>query len=162
MSVDQESGQLFIGETGLSNFEEINTGPPGTNFGWPFFEGGQGVNRVTPSYANLGATQAFLNSGEEATPAFIALAHGAGSDTVVLGAVVQDLDLGPQYDGDLFYNDLARGVVRHADLDADGNLVGIQVFTTGAQFVVDIQQGVDGSLYYVNLVEGTVGRWEIV
>ena len=162
LSVDQESGQLFIGETGLSNFEEINTGPPGTNFGWPFFEGGQGVNRVTPSYANLGATQAFLNSGEEATPAFIALAHGAGSDTVVLGAVVQDLDLGPQYDGDLFYNDLARGVVRHADLDADGNLVGIQVFTTGAQFVVDIQQGVDGSLYYVNLVEGTVGRWEIV
>jgi glucose/arabinose dehydrogenase len=162
LSVDPDSGQLFIGDTGLSNFEEINTGAPGTNFGWPFYEGGQGVNRATPSYVNLAASQAFYNSGQFAKPATIALAHGAGSDTVVLGAVAQDLNLGPQYDGDVFYNDMARGVVRHADVDENGNLLGIQVFTTGAQFVVDIQQGVDGSLYYVNLVEGTVGRWEIV
>jgi hypothetical protein len=36
------------------------------------------------------------------------------------------------------------------------------VFVTGAQFVVDIQQGLDGSLYYVNLIEGTVGKWIVV
>jgi hypothetical protein len=80
----------------------------------------------------------------------------------VVGGIVFDSDLGIQYEGDIFYNDLYRGVVRHVDVAADGTLSGATVFTTGAQFVVDMQQGPDGSLYYVNLVEGTVGKWQIV
>ena len=162
LSVDPNSGRLYIGETGLANFEELNTGDPGANFGWPFYEGGQGNNIRTPSYQGLPQSQAFYQSGEVATPALIALAHGAGSDVIALGAVADDLILGPLYDGDVFYNDFARGIVRHADVAPDGTLESIGVFTTGAQFVVDIQQGPDGWLYYVNLVQGTVGRWQVV
>ncbi len=162
LTFDPVTERLFIGETGLVSFEEINTGGPGTNFGWPFYEGGQGVNRRTPSYQNLAAAQAFYASGAVAKPGTIALAHGDGSDVIVLGAVTHDLPFGPQYEGDVFYNDMARGVVRHADIDANGDLISTQVFTTGAQYVVDIRQGPDNGLYYVNLVEGTVGKWEFV
>ncbi len=162
LSVDSATGRLYIGETGLSSFEEINTGPAGANFGWPYFEGGQGTNRRTPGYENLGQSQAFYNSGQVARPGFIALPHGSGSDAIVLGAVARGTTLGAQYEGDIFYNDLARGVVRHADVAADGTLLATSVFTTGAEFVVDIQQGPDGGLYYVNLVSGVVGRWELV
>ncbi len=161
ITVDQQTGQLLIGETGWGRYEEINTGAPGANFGWPFYEGAQGVNSPTPGYSGLAAAQAFYQSGA-GTPAEIALQHQAGSNTIVLGDILIGGDLGFQYDGDVFYNDLYRGIVRHANIDASGHLSGDQIFTTGAQFVVDIQQGPDGSLYYVNLFEGTVGKWQIV
>ena len=159
LTVDQNTGRLFIGETGLNSFEEVNTGGPGTNFGWPFYEGGQGVNVRTPGYRDLAQAQAFYASGATATPGLIALAHGNGANAVVLGDIVYDSNLGPQYNGYFFYNDLYRGIVRRAKVDGAGNLSDVTTFTTGAEFVVDIQQGPDGSLYYVNLVEGTVGRW---
>lgn len=161
LTVDPQTGQLFIGETGWGKYEEINAGGPGENFGWPFYEGGQGVNSPTPGYSGLPEAQAFYQSGA-GTPAEIALLHQAGSNTIVLGDVVIGGDLGFQYDGDVFYNDLYRGIVRHANIAPDGSLYGEQIFTTGAGFVVDIQQGPDGSLYYVNLFEGTVGKWQIV
>lgn len=161
LSVDPSSDRLFIGDTGLGSYEEINTGGAGANFGWPFYEGAQGVNSRTPGYRDLPQAGAFYGT-VSATPAEIALQHQGGSDAVVLGDIVTNLDLGIQYEGDLFYNDLYRGVIRHADVAADGSLSNVQVFTTGAAFVTDIQQSPGGSLYYVNLIEGTFGRWQIV
>ncbi|KAA1260984.1 Soluble aldose sugar dehydrogenase YliI precursor [Rubripirellula obstinata] len=161
LTLDQQTDRLFIGETGLGSFEEINTGGAGTNFGWPYYEGGQGFNSPTPGYSNLPQAQNFYQNGS-AKPATIALAHQGGSDAIVLGDIVYNSDLGLKYEGDLFYNDLYRGVIRHANVGPNGQLTGVEVFTTGAQFVTDIQQGADGSLYYANLVEGTVGRWQIV
>ncbi|WP_145293052.1 DUF4347 domain-containing protein [Crateriforma conspicua] len=160
LAVDPDTGRLFIGETGLSNFEEINTGDPGTNFGWPAYEGGQGTNRPTPTYQNLAQSQAIYSS-VYATPALIAIPHGTGPNVVVVGDVATELVYGPQYDGDLFYNDFGRGIVSHADVSADGTLLGSSVFATGAEWITDIKQGVDGKLYYADLVNGVVGRWEI-
>ncbi|QDT07916.1 Soluble aldose sugar dehydrogenase YliI precursor [Rubripirellula lacrimiformis] len=161
LTIDPNSDRLYIGETGLGSYEEINTGGAGANFGWPFYEGAQGYNSRTPGYRDLAQAGTFYQN-VTATPAQIALQHQGGSDAVVLGDIVTNLDLGIQYEGDLFYNDLYRGVVRHADVGPNGELVDINVFTTGAQYVTDIQQGPDGSLYYVNLIEGTVGKWRIV
>lgn len=162
LSTDPQTGRIYIGETGLVSFEEINTGPAGTNFGWPFYEGSQGVNSRTPSYQNLPQAQAFYNSGATASPAFIAQPHTDGTDVIVLGSVAEGLYYGPQYDGDVFYLDFASGIVRHGNVDASGNLTSIGVFTTGANFVVDLQQGPDGLLYYVDIVSGSVGRFEII
>ncbi|MCA9138448.1 MAG: DUF4347 domain-containing protein [Planctomycetales bacterium] len=162
LSVNPNNGRLYIGETGLVSFEEINTGPAGTNFGWPFYEGGQGVNLRTPSYQGLPQAQAFYNSGKAASPGFIAQPHTDGTDVIVLGGVGWGSAYGPQYNNDIFYADFASGVVRHANVDAAGNLSSIGVFATGANFVVDIQQGPDGLLYYVDIVSGTIGRFELV
>ena len=161
LTVDPNSGQLYIGETGLASFEELNTGGPGTNFGWPFYEGSQGVNNPSPAYRNLPQAQAFYASGQ-GKPASIALQHQAGSNVIVLGDVVYDSDLGPEFDGHIFYSDLYRGGVAHATIGANGEPFGGQSFVFGAEFVVDIQQGPDTSLYYVNLLEGTVGKWQRV
>ncbi|QEG02814.1 Quinoprotein glucose dehydrogenase B precursor [Stieleria maiorica] len=162
LSVDPVNGRLYIGETGLVSFEEINIGPPGTNFGWPYYEGGQGVNLRTPSYQGLPQAQAFYNSGQPASPAFIAQPHTNGTDVIVLGSVGWDLNYGPQYNNDVFYADFASGVVRHGSVGAAGNLTSIGVFATGANFAVDIQQGPDGFLYYVDIVSGSVGRFLLI
>ncbi|PAY16038.1 sugar dehydrogenase [Rhodopirellula sp. SM50] len=162
LSVNPNNGRLYIGETGLVSFEEINTGPSGTNFGWPYYEGGQGVNRRTPSYQGLPQAQAFYNSGQPASAAFIAQPHTEGTDVIVLGSVGWNLNYGLQYNNDVFYADFASGVVRHGNVDAAGNLTSVGVFATGANFAVDIQQGPDGLLYYVDIVSGSIGRFVMI
>ncbi len=163
ITVDDATGELYIGEVGWVTWEELNTGGPGTNFGWPFYEGGPNGNLQTGGgYANLPEAGPFYASGQ-GTPPLIALNHGSTPiDAIVLGDVLHDGNLGLQYEGDIFFNALGSGIVRHASFDASGNITSIDTFTTGAVYVVDIRQGPDGSLYYVSLFSGTVGRWEIV
>ncbi|MFK8110793.1 MAG: DUF4347 domain-containing protein [Rubripirellula sp.] len=164
ISVDDATGQLFIGDVGWTNWEEVNTGAAGANFGWPFYEGGEGVNFQTGGgYANLAEAQAFYASGEIVTAAPVALNHAAdGINAIVVGDVVRGGNLGQQYEGNVFFNDLGQGIVRNATIDANGVVSNVDVFATGAQYVVAMRQGPDGSLYYVDLLDGEIGRWEIV
>ena len=63
MSVDPVSGQLYIGDVGWTQWEEINAGNAGDNFGWPYYEGGSGVSLRTNQYQNLPEAIAFYASG---------------------------------------------------------------------------------------------------
>ncbi len=85
-----------------------------------------------------------------------------GINAIVLGDVIRDGDLGQQYEGDVFFNDLGQGIVRNASIDANGVVTNVDVFATGAQYVVAMRQGPDGSLYFVDLVDGEIGKWKIV
>ncbi|MEM9645267.1 MAG: PQQ-dependent sugar dehydrogenase, partial [Planctomycetota bacterium] len=163
ISVDQSSGQLFVGDVGWTKWEEINAAGPGANFGWPFYEGGSGTNLINDRYANTPEGQAFFAQNIEVTPAVYALNHQAdGINAIVMGDVYSGALYGDEYEGDIFFNDLGQGIVRHASLDANGNVTDVQTFTTGANVVVAISQGPDGALYYVDLDDGEIGRWELV
>lgn len=164
IAVDDATGRLFIGDVGWTRWEEINTGAPGTNFGWPYYEGGQGLNIVTPGgYINLPAGQEFLASGELAEPAIIALSHsGDGINAIIMGDVIRGGDLGLLYEGDILFNDLGQGIVRRASVNAEGAVTEVAIFTTGAEYVVDMRQGPDGEMYFVNLALGNIGRWILV
>lgn len=53
-------GHLFMTNTGWFSWEAINTGGPGANFGWPFYEGGDnGVPLRTPQYQELPSAAKF-------------------------------------------------------------------------------------------------------
>lgn len=39
MSLDEETGQIWIGDVGESSYEEVNILVPGGNYGWPHYEG---------------------------------------------------------------------------------------------------------------------------
>ena len=164
IAVDDVTGRLFIGDVGWTAWEEINTGDPGTNFGWPYYEGGQGYNIVTPGgYLGLPSGQEFLANGGQATPSIISLSHaGDGINAIVMGDVIRGGNLGLLYEGDIIFNDLGQGIVRRASVNADGQVTEISAFTTGAQYVVDMRQGVDGEMYFVDLLDGQIGRWEVV
>jgi len=47
ISADPLTGQLYVGDVGWGWWEEINAGPAGVIFVWPFFGGGNGVCQVT-------------------------------------------------------------------------------------------------------------------
>ena len=73
--------------------------------------------------------------------------------------VVDAYSLPSQYQGDLFFNDLGQGIVRHVSFDASGNVESVDTFTSGAEIVVQIIEGPDGGLYYVDLDDNLVGQW---
>ncbi|MCA9171670.1 MAG: PQQ-dependent sugar dehydrogenase, partial [Planctomycetales bacterium] len=163
ISVDPNSGQVYIGDVGWTTWEEVDTGPAGTNFGWPFYEGATGTNVRTPGYRDLPEAIAFYNSGQTAEPGLLALNHASdGINAIVLGDVYTGTTYPGSFQGDIFFNDLGQGIVRNLSLDAAGNVTGVQTFTTGAVYVVQITQGPDGNMYYVDLDNGEVGRWLFV
>jgi PKD repeat protein len=49
------TGEIYIGDVGWTKWEEINVGK-GKNFGWPCYEGGNGVSLAQPSYASSSRT----------------------------------------------------------------------------------------------------------
>ena len=160
MTVDPVDGQVYVGDVGWTSWEEINAGEPGANFGWPYYEGGADASLPTKEYQYLPEAQDFYASGESVTLPFLGLARkDFGINAIVLGDVYRGDTFAEQYQGDLFFNDLGRGIVRNVSFDEAGNIAAIETFATGAQYVVQIAQGPDGSLYYVDLDDGLVGRW---
>lgn len=163
MSVDPVTGRLFVGDVGWTKWEEINSAGAGANFGWPFYEGGSGTSLVNSGYANTPEGIAFFAENVVVTSSQYGLNHQAdGINAIVMGDVYRGNLYGDDYTGDVFFNDLGQGIVRHGDVDATGAITNVQTFTTGAGAVVAISQGPDGALYYVDLDDGLVGRWEIV
>ena len=64
-----------------------------------------------------------------------------------------------QYQGDLFFVDSSRGIVRNVSFDSSGNVAALDVFTTGSNVVAQIVEGPDDYLYFVDLNDGFIGRW---
>ncbi len=164
IAVDDVTGRLFIGDVGWTTWEELNTGAPGANFGWPYYEGGPNGNIVTPGgYIGLPSGQAFVAAGGNANQPIFALNHQTdGIDAIIMGDVIHGGNLGQLFEGDILFNSLGQGIVRRATVDAQGNVTNVSVFTTGAQYVVDIKQAPDGNMYYVDLLDGQIGRWTLV
>lgn len=162
MGIDQLTGAIYLGDVGWTAWEEINTGGPGANFGWPYYEGGSGISLRTGGYQDLPEAQAFYAAGTAVTPAVHALNHQAdGINAIVMGDVYRGTAYPDRYHGNLFFNDLGQGIVRTARRDATGRITSIETFATGAEYVVQIKQGPDGRLYYVDLDDGSIGRWQV-
>ncbi|MGK7893551.1 MAG: PQQ-dependent sugar dehydrogenase [Xenococcus sp. (in: cyanobacteria)] len=161
-SVDPETGTVYTGDVGWFTWEEVNVGEPGANFGWPFYEGGDGINVRTPSYQSLPEAQAFYGSeADNVTPTILGLNHNVDNvNSIILGDIYRGDAFPAEYQGDLFFNDLAQGIVRNISFDNSGNITDVDEFVTGTEFVVQIVQGPDDNLYFVELFNGVVGFWE--
>lgn len=154
-----DSGQLFIGDVGWTQIEEINTSGPGANFGWPYFEG----NQQTQEYSALPEAQAFYNSGAVATSPIVDLNHSEeGIDAIILGDYVpSDSNLPDQFDDSLLFNHLSSGELRAVQFDESGAVSGIDTVTDVPAFTVDTTIGPDGDLYYTDFGGGAVGKFEV-
>jgi glucose/arabinose dehydrogenase len=163
ISVDSVTGQLYVGDVGWGQWEEINAAGPGANFGWPFYEGGSGTSLVQTSYAATPEGQAFFAENVTVQAAIYALNHQSDNiNAIVMGDVYHGSLYGAEYEGDVFFADLGQGIIRHASLDATGAVTDVNVFTSGSSVIVAIRLGPDGALYYVDLDDSLVGRWELV
>jgi glucose/arabinose dehydrogenase len=164
-----QDGRLFMTNTGWFSWEEIETGGPGANFGWPYFEGGDGgVVQRTPGYQELPGDptldrpsaaafyEAVANGDIAITPAYRAFSHEEQGRAIVGIS-------GPSYAGsrypvefanDLFFTDVNSGAVFAIDsLDPSD----LKYLYTSTDFPIGFSRGPDDYMYAVNL-SGAITR----
>jgi glucose/arabinose dehydrogenase len=137
---DSATGRLYDGDVGDYSWEEINRIVKGGNYGWPLHEGTCQTNCagfIDPTYA---------------------YPHAGESSSITAGPVYRGGMFPEEYQGDFFFGDYAKGFIRNADLDANGDVTAVHEFDEQAGSVVDFKVAPDGSLYYLTYYPGALYR----
>lgn len=138
-AIQPGTGRMLINDVGASQWEEINVGVAGSNYGWPDTE------------------------GPTTNPRFRAPLHAYGhGDSASLGCAITGGTLynppQPQfpssYVGRYFFADYCSGWIRVLN-PATG---ATELFASGLDAPVDLDVGPDGSLYYLDRGRNSVRR----
>jgi glucose/arabinose dehydrogenase len=137
-AIQPGTGRMFINDVGGSQFEEINDGIAGSNYGWPNSEGPtSNPDHRGPLYHYGHGSGPFLGC---------AITGGAFYNPATS-------QFPSAYVGDYFFADLCGGWINQFDL-----ATGVTTFATGISNPVDLKVGPDGSLYYLARGNGSVYR----
>ncbi len=126
------TGNLFLGDVGGGDWEEIDVVVPGGNFGWAMVEGPQppglpGLVYPIHSYEHLSGFSYAVIGGDHAPPAFA-----------------------PGMEGDYFFGDFGFDRLYRMRLDASNQPLWVEEWATGVPGPVDIRFGPDGALWYLS------------
>ncbi|MEX0616987.1 MAG: PQQ-dependent sugar dehydrogenase [Candidatus Woykebacteria bacterium] len=137
-AVDPATGKIFLNDVGAGAWEEVNDIQKGKNYGWPNCEGPQG--------SGVGS----CNNSAFTYPIY-SYPH-SGSSAITGGTFYRGTQFPADFDGDYFFADYIQNFIRK--LEPSNNQV--TSFATGASNPVDLKIGPDGSLYYLDISDGTV------
>ena len=138
ISFDQPTGRLLVGDVGEGTKEEVDIAVRGANYGWPTCEGVCGAAGMTnPIYT-------YDHNGRDAS--------------ITGGVVYRGTQLGAGFDGSYFYGDYAQNWIKRLTFGSGGAVLGSQSFvpadgSAGGPYgsPVNIVEGPDGALYYVDI-----------
>jgi glucose/arabinose dehydrogenase/PKD repeat protein len=137
-SFDSATGRMLIGDVGEGTWEEVDVGTRGANYGWPLCEGTCGRSALTD-------------------PLF-AYPHNGRDASITGGFVYHGGTFGAGYEGTYFYADYAQNTLRRLTFDGAGKVAADIPFLPADGQVdgpygdpVDLRQGPDGALYYVDI-----------
>lgn len=114
LSLDPTTGTPVVGDVGWNGYEEVDLVRPGSNYGWPCWEG----ETPTPGYSELPGCQAVEN-----TPPLWTYPHGPLGASVTGGVVYTGTLYPEEYRGAYFFGDFVSQRVYTLRYDADGRLV---------------------------------------
>lgn len=136
-AIQPGTGRMFINDVGENNWEEINEGVAGANYGWPNCEG-----RCSPANA------AFRDPVYQ-------YSHSGGGCDITGGAFYNPVavQFPGIYRGNYFFADACGGFIRRLD-PSNGNSV--SNFASGVSGPVDLKVGMEGRLYYLARGSGEV------
>lgn len=139
------TGDLFVGDVGRKDWEEISIAPSGGNLGWSIVDG----------------------PGPPGLPQYVypihVYPHGPFGGAVIGGDFAQPGDLEPAYEGNYFFGDFVERNIRRVVLGPDNLPLSTEVWATDLGLIVDLEFGPDGALYHVSRFSPTaIGRIEFV
>ncbi len=155
-SVDRLTGDLFIADVGLSDYEEINQAKGGENFGWPFREGP--VVRTTGGCSEPGGP-----GGSTYDDPIGWYDRSGFTASIVSGGLYRqeswpaDDSFPPEYEGDVFFLEYYQGWMRRLTWDGVQWIAAAPVagqpstdnWAEGLSYASDFLVGPDGALWYV-------------
>jgi PKD repeat protein len=168
-----DTGDLYVGDVGWNDWEEINRFPVTAgnvfNFGWPCYEGtGRQAGYDT---ADLSICENLYGASGAAAAPFFTYKHSAkvvagetcptGTSSISGVELYEGADAFPaSYRNALFFADAVRNCIwaMRTGLDGRPDPTTVSTFDAGASFPVDLELGPDGGLYYVDLALGRIQR----
>lgn len=137
----------MVGDVGTDRWEEIDTGPPGANFGWPCYEGNELA--VEPIYLTDAVCVALYASGSAIPPLYT---YPRGSGAAIIGGLFYwgTSNYPPEYVGRFFFADYISDTMSAID-PITKNVVMVLSQARGA---VDWEYGPDGNLWYLAGADG--------
>ena len=165
-------GNLLITDTGWNFYEEINSGGPGANFGWPYYEGADnGILNQTIGYRDLPEAADFyaaVAAGDiEITTAVRAFSHASSSPgfqvQAITGAdsIITDGPYPDELNNHYIFTDFSQGEIFAINLNDQRDVKFLYEAPSGFA-PVHFKQGPDGFTYYANIVTGEFGRLDII
>lgn len=166
-SIDGPTGDLWVGDVGNADFEEINrvpaapTSPEQVNYGWPCYEGGNGTSAKQPDYSTAAPTRdtcaalyspAEGGTGPGTTPPVFAWPH-SGGDAVVAGPIYRGADYPASYRGSLFFANFVTGAI--ITRAADGTVTELGT-ADGYGNPSELRAAPNGNIAYVDYSSGTI------
>ncbi|MBN2490712.1 MAG: PQQ-dependent sugar dehydrogenase [Planctomycetes bacterium] len=157
-TIDPATGNLYIGDVGQSQYEELDESTGGENFGWPWFEG-------PVRFSSCGG-----GSPPPSVPPIASYPNGSGAASIVPFTIYRNrlggtANLGNAYEGNVFFSDYYQGFVRR--LVKNGStwspappVPGQPTSENWADTVdnVDALVGPDGAIYYLKQFPGELNR----
>ncbi len=146
---------VYIGDVGNWDWEEINRGGAGANYGWPCYEG--------PDKAMDNPVCDPLFSGARATtPAVYQYTHSNGFGAVIGGDFYRGRGYPSQYRNAYFFADFNKGAIQYLTFARSG-AASVHDFVPGSWGgIVQISSGPGGDLYLLSIAQGTLFRLRYV
>ncbi len=175
------TNEIWLGDVGWNDREEINTIPDATtltaplNFGWPCYEG----NNRQSGYdgTNIGVCENLYTQGASAiTPPVYSYSHSTNTvpgdgcnanSSSIAGVAYYNRPTGAgitpypaSYDGSLFFTDYNRRCIWRLRPGTNGRPDPNQaeLFHRATGGIVDLVVGPNGDLFYPNIDNGTINR----
>ena len=155
IALDPRSGAPYVGDVGLSATEEIHRVAPGSNAGWPCYEG---AARTT--FSSQSVCQALYTAGSAQVP-FWTYPHTGGGAAVVAGMFYTGTSYPAQYRNSFFFGDYVLGLAWTMATDAGGRLTRppeATGFARDAGGPVAFHPGPNGDVTYADILSGNVRR----
>ena len=151
-SVHPRTGEVLLGDVGNNNWEEINRGGPGANFGWPCYEGVE----EAATYANC---DAFHNGAATLTKPVYYYPHTTEPQrgSAIGGDIYRGTAFPALYRGAYFFHDFNGGVTYFLTFDGDGS-ANLNEFGTNMPGIVKMVSAQDGALYVLSVIMGDLWR----
>lgn len=144
-NLQPEVENLFLGDVGQGNWEEIDIVVGGNNYGWAAVEGPQPAGQSGFVYP--------IHSYPHIT---------LGSTAVIGGDHVDHGEFAEAYEHDYFFGDFGTNIIYRMVLDASNLPLSVAPFATGTSGPVYIAFGPDGALYYAAIKVGQIRKIEFV
>jgi glucose/arabinose dehydrogenase len=138
------TGQVVVADVGDFDWEEINIGGAGANFGWPCLEGPD--IRVDDN-----GCQGVASGTTPTVEAIYAYPHENGRGSVIGGDFYNGRSYPPYYRGADFFGDFNVGMMMVMTFNADGT-VEVADFASGVPGPTQITAGPDGDIYVMTIL----------